>query len=145
MVTASGTACPLGHTAAAAGLTDAERLVDITLQPRRPNCGTAASTPRSPARSDSTSAARKKPPCDCARTCTLTGADHGKVLLNGSAGTYRELNPVGGLVVAALLGGGPVEEIAGTLCAESGRDEDQPMADVTALLSAPRGARLLRS
>lgn len=47
--------------------------------------------------------------------------------------------------MAALLGGGPVEEIAGTLCAESGRDEDQPMADVTALLSAPRGARLLRS
>ncbi|WP_215448261.1 lasso peptide biosynthesis PqqD family chaperone [Streptomyces sp. ATCC 21386] len=76
---------------------------------------------------------------------SLVDTDYGKVLLNGGTGEYWELNPTGGLILAALLEGSPAEEIIGTLCAEFEVDEDRAATDVAALLSALREARLVRA
>ncbi|MPY47729.1 lasso peptide biosynthesis PqqD family chaperone [Streptomyces acidicola] len=76
---------------------------------------------------------------------SLVDTDYGKVLLNGGTGEYWELNPTGGLILAALLEGSPAEEIIGTLCAEFEVDEDRATTDVAALLSALREARLVRA
>ncbi|SES47342.1 PqqD family protein, HPr-rel-A system [Streptomyces sp. yr375] len=76
---------------------------------------------------------------------SLVDTDYGKVLLNGGTGEYWELNPTGGLILAALLEGSPTEEIIGTLCAEFEVDEDRAATDVAALLSALREARLVRA
>ncbi|MGW6568833.1 lasso peptide biosynthesis PqqD family chaperone [Streptomyces sp. NPDC054975] len=75
---------------------------------------------------------------------SLVDTDYGKVLLDGSTGEYWELNPTGSLVLTALLDGRPAEEVADSLCAEFDVDGDRATADVTALLSALRDARLVR-
>jgi hypothetical protein len=75
---------------------------------------------------------------------SVVDTDYGKVLLDGSTGEYWELNPTGSLVLTALLDGTPAEDITGVLCARFDVDGERAQADVTALLSALRDARLVR-
>ncbi|MEV7559274.1 lasso peptide biosynthesis PqqD family chaperone [Streptomyces sp. NPDC089795] len=75
---------------------------------------------------------------------SVVDTDYGKVLLDGGTGEYWELNPTGGSVLAGLLDGIPAEDIADALCTEFDVDEDRARADVSALLSALRDARLVR-
>ncbi|PWK74768.1 coenzyme PQQ synthesis protein D (PqqD) [Streptomyces sp. CG 926] len=74
---------------------------------------------------------------------SVVDTDYGKVLLDGSTGEYWELNPTGSSVLAGLLDGTPAKDVADALCAEFDVDADRAQADVSALLSALRDARLV--
>ncbi len=58
------------------------------------------------------------------------------VLLDGSTGTLRNLDPVGGVVWGCLDAPGTIDEIVSDLCAEFGADRDTVRNDVLELMRA---------
>lgn len=73
---------------------------------------------------------------------TPTDTEHGTVLLDQRSGRYFQLNPSGGLVLRTLLEGATPERAADVLCERYGITADRAAADVHALLTALREARL---
>ena len=58
------------------------------------------------------------------------------VLLDGSTGTLRNLDPVGGVVWGCLDAPGTIDEIVTDLCSEFGADRDTVREDVLELMRA---------
>ena len=66
------------------------------------------------------------------------------VLLDGSSGRLRKLDPVGGVVWGCLDATGTVDEIVSDLCAEFGADRDTVRRDVIELMRTLGREGLLR-
>ena len=66
------------------------------------------------------------------------------VLLDGSTGTLRNLDPVGGVVWSCLDAPGTIDEIVSDLCSEFGADRDTVRADVIELMRTLGREGLLR-
>ena len=76
---------------------------------------------------------------------TVTETEDGAVLLDERSGTYWQLNPSGALTLSTLLGGGSEEQAADAVARRYPVDPGRALADVRALVSALRLARLVRS
>ena len=66
------------------------------------------------------------------------------VLLDGSTGTLRNLDPVGGVVWSCLDAPGTIDDIVSDLCAEFGADRDAVHQDVVELIRTLGREGLLR-
>ncbi|MPY55799.1 lasso peptide biosynthesis PqqD family chaperone [Streptomyces spongiae] len=73
---------------------------------------------------------------------TPTDTEHGTVLLDERRGRYFQLNLSGGLILRTLLEGATPERAADVLRERYGITADRATADVHALLTALRDARL---
>ncbi len=70
------------------------------------------------------------------RSVASVEVDGEVVLLDGSTGKLRNLDPVGGVVWGCLDAPGTIDEIVSDLCAEFGADHDTVRNDVLELMRA---------
>ena len=75
---------------------------------------------------------------------TLTETEDGAVLLDERSGTYWQLNSSGALTLSTLLSGGSDEQASEAVARRYPVDSGRALADVRALVSALRAARLVR-
>ena len=74
-------------------------------------------------------------PVSCPSVASVV-VDGEVVLLDGSSGTLRNLDPVGGVVWGCLDAPGTIDEIVADLCEEFGADRETVRADVLELMRA---------